>query len=71
MLLKDIFVVLQAYIFLGVLLKTSLLCRLQEQTLADEAPPMGKIHPLSQIAVTFEPVMQFGISLKIVTQSIL
>ena len=25
-----------------------------------EAPPIGKIHPFSKIAVTFEPVMQFG-----------
>ena len=39
--------------------KTSLLRRLQEQTLPDEAPPMGKIHPFSKITVTFEPVMQF------------
>ena len=51
--------------------------RLQTQTLPDEAPPMGKIHPFSKIAVTFEPVMQFGcplgliISWKIVTWSIL
>ena len=37
--------------------KTSLLRRLQEQTLPDEAPPMGKIYPFSKIAVTFEPVM--------------
>ena len=39
--------------------KTSLLRRLQAQTLPDEAPPMGKIHPFSKIAVTFEPVMRF------------
>ena len=26
-----------------------------------EAPPIGKIHPFSKIAVTLEPVMQFGI----------
>ena len=39
--------------------KKSLLRRLQEQTLPDEAPPMGKIHPLSKIAVTFEPEMRF------------
>ena len=36
---------------------TSLLCRLQVQTLPDEAPPMAKINPFSKIAVTFEPVM--------------
>ena len=41
-------------------LETSLLHRLQAQTLPNEAPPMGKIHPFSKIAVTFEPVMQFG-----------
>ena len=52
---------------------TSLLRRLQEQTLPDEAPAMGKIHPFSKIAVTFEPVMRLGcpsgfrISLKIAT----
>ena len=40
--------------------KTSLLRRLQAQTLADEAPPMDKIHQFSKIAVTFEPVMRFG-----------
>ena len=34
--------------------KTSLL-----QTLSDEAPPIGKIHPFSKIAVTFEPLMGF------------
>ena len=39
--------------------ETSLLRRLQEQTLPDEAPPMGKIHSFSKIAVTFEPEMQF------------
>ena len=33
--------------------KTSLLRKLQAQTLADKAPPMGIIHPLSKIAVTF------------------
>ena len=29
---------------------------LQAQTLPDEGPPMGKIHPFSKIAVTFDPV---------------
>ena len=57
--------------------KTSLLYRLQTQTLPDEAPPMGKIQPFSKIPITFEPVMPCGcpsgfrISLKIVTWSIL
>ena len=52
--------------------KTSLLRSLQVQTLPEEAPPMGKIHPFSKMAVIFEPVMQFGcpsgfrISLKII-----
>ena len=41
------------------LLKTSLLRRLQAQTLPDEAPPIGKIHPFTKIAVTFEPLMGF------------
>ena len=36
--------------------KTSLLRRLQAQTLPDDAPPIGKIHPF---AVTFEPLMGF------------
>ena len=40
--------------------RTSLLRRLQEQTLPDEAPPMGKIHPFCKIAATFEPVMHLG-----------
>ena len=26
----------------------------------DEAPPIGKIHPFSKIAVTLEPLLQFG-----------
>ena len=30
----------------------------------DEAPPLGKIHLFSKIAVTLEPVMQFGYSLR-------
>ena len=42
-----------------ILYETSLLRRLQEQTLPDEVPPMGKIHPFSKIAVTLEPVMRF------------
>ena len=45
---------------MDLLIETSLLRRLQEQTLPDEAPPMGKIHPFSKIAVTFDPVMRFG-----------
>ena len=40
-------------------LKTSLLCRLQAQTLPDATPPIGKIHPFSKMAVTFEPLMGF------------
>ena len=39
--------------------ETSLLRKLKTQTLPNEAPPMGKIHPFSKIAVTFEPVMRF------------
>ena len=40
--------------------KTSLLRRLRPQTLPNEAPPIGKIHPFCKIAVIFEPVMWFG-----------
>ena len=32
--------------------ETSLLLRLQAQTLPDATPPIGKIHPFSKIAVT-------------------
>ena len=39
--------------------ETSLLRRLQTQTLPDATPPLGKIPPFSKIAVTFEPVKQF------------
>ena len=39
--------------------KTSLLRRLQTQTLADASPPIGKIYPFTKMAVPFEPVMQF------------
>ena len=38
---------------------TSLLRRLQVQTLPDEAPPIGKIHRFSKMAITFEPLMGF------------
>ena len=57
--------------------RLSLLRRLQAQHLPDEAPPIGKIHPFSKMAVTFEPVMRFGcpsrfrISSQIVTWSLL
>ena len=33
--------------------------RLQVQTLPNEAPPMGKIHTFSKMAVTFELLMGF------------
>ena len=46
--------------FEGLPKETSLLRRLQAQTLPDAASPIGKVHPFSKIAVTFEPVMQFG-----------
>ena len=36
--------------------KTSLLRRLQVQTLPNDAPLVGKIHPFRKIAVTFEPI---------------
>ena len=40
--------------------KTSLLRRVQTQTLPDATPPIGKTHPFSKIAITFEPVMRLG-----------
>ena len=43
---------------LAVSSKASLLRMLQTQTLPDDTPPVGKIHPFSKIAVTFEPVQQ-------------
>ena len=39
--------------------KTSLLRRLQAQILPFATPPIGKYHPFSKIAVTFEPIIQF------------
>ena len=44
---------------MAITVKTSLLRRLQAQTLPDEAPPIGKIHPFTKMAVTFEPLMGF------------
>ena len=38
---------------------TNLLHRLQAQTLPDATPPIGKIHPFSKMAITFEPLMHF------------
>ena len=40
-------------------LETSLLRRLQAENLSDEAPPIGKIHPFSKMAVTFKPLIGF------------
>ena len=40
-------------------LKTSLLRRLQAQSLPNKAPPIDKIHPFSKMAETFEPLMGF------------
>ena len=42
-----------------IITKTSLLRRLQAQTLPNETPPIGKIHPYSKITVTFEPIQLF------------
>ena len=42
-----------------------LLRSLQVQTLPDATPPTGVIQLFSKIAVTFEPVMQFGYPPKI------
>ena len=52
-------------IMMRIMTKTSLLCRLQAQTLLDEAPSIGKIHLFSKIAVTVKPVMRFGCPLGI------
>ena len=41
-------------------LKTSLLRRLQAQTLPDATPPLGKILLFTKITVTFEPMKQFS-----------
>ena len=41
-------------------IKTSLLHRLQAQTLPDATQRVSKIHHFSKIAVTFEPIGQFG-----------
>ena len=43
----------------GYVVQTSLLRMVQAQSLPDEAPPVGKIHPFSKIAVTFEPIRRF------------
>ena len=37
------------------IIKTSLLLRLQEQILSDATPPTGKIYPFSNIALDVEP----------------
>ena len=39
------------------IMNTSLLRRLQAQTLPDATPPIDKILPFSKIALIFEPVM--------------
>ena len=44
--------------------RTSLLHRLKTQTLPNGIPPIGKLHPFSKIAVTVEPMMQFGYPLR-------
>ena len=45
--------------YLLVVYKTSLLRRLQEQTLPDATPTIGPIHPFSKMTVTSEPLMGF------------
>ena len=39
--------------------KTSLLCRLQAQTLPNATPPICIIHLFNKSPVTFEPAMSF------------
>ena len=41
------------------IVKTSLLRRLQTQTLLDAIQLIGKIHPFSKMTVTFQPLMGF------------
>ena len=41
--------------------KTSLLRRLQVQTLPNTTPPVGKIQQFIKIVVDFEPIMQFDV----------
>ena len=41
------------------ILKTSLLRRLQAQSLSDATPPIGIINQFRKIAVTFEPSIKF------------
>ena len=36
--------------------------RLQAQSLPDAASPIGKIYPCNKMAITFEPILQFGCS---------
>ena len=38
--------------------ETSLLCRLQAETLPDVIPIMGQIHPFNKIALTSEQIME-------------
>ena len=45
--------------FEGWYLKNNPAAQAAGQTLPDEALPIGKIHPFSKMAVTFEPLMGF------------
>ena len=45
-------------------IKTSLLRRLQAQTLPDATPPLGKIPQFTKIAVTFDLMKQFRCPLR-------
>ena len=47
-------------LYIKIAQKTSLLLRLQAHTLSNTSPPIGKIHLFREIAVSLEPVMQFG-----------
>ena len=42
-----------------IFLYTSLLRRLQAQTLPDATQPIGKIYPFTKMTITFEPLMRF------------
>ena len=54
--LRDVYVLVIEAIYEK---KTSLLRRLQAQTLPNATPAIGKISPVSKITITFEPLMGF------------
>ena len=47
------------YVCDPIIVRTSLLGRLQAQTLPDATPPIGQVYPSSKMAGTFEPMIGF------------